>query len=325
MEKQKPRSLSGVKPTGRPHIGNYMGAMLPLVQGQGDYQTFVMVADLHSLTGIHQAKTLRNYIKEIAIDYLAIGLDPRKTIIFRQSDIPAHSELAWIFDCITSIGYLQRAHAYKDALAKNKEINVGVFNYPMLMAADILLYDVDIVPVGQDQKQHVEYARDTAEKFNRLFGQAFKLPKAVIQEEVKSIVGIDGRKMSKSYNNYLSLFAEDEEIRKQVMKIPTDSKSIEEPKDPDTCQVFAWHRVFSTKDLTEIEKRYRQGGIGYKEAKEILIDNLIALINPLREKRKTIAEDPNWVFSVLEEGAERVRPLADEKIRLVKDLTGLSL
>ena len=218
--------LSGVKPTGRPHIGNYFGAMKQFVelQNSGNYQCYFFIADYHGLNLIQSADEMRKLTIELTLDYLAIGLDPKKSVIFKQSDISAHTELAWIFDTIVTMPYLERAHAYKDAEAKNKEINVGTFNYPVLMAADILLYDTDVVPVGADQKQHVEYARDIALKFNHIFREeAFKLPEPLIMKDVAVVPGIDGRKMSKSYDNTIPLFAGREEIQKAVMGIVTDS------------------------------------------------------------------------------------------------------
>ena len=230
--------LSGVKPTGRPHIGNYFGAMKQFVDFQDGYDCYFFIADYHGLNLIQNGDEMRKLILELAIDYLAIGLDPKKSIIFKQSDVLEHTELAWIFDTITTMPYLMRAHAYKDAEAKDKEISVGTFNYPMLMAADILLYDADVVPVGQDQKQHVEYARDTAQKFNRVFGsEVFKLPTDLILPNVAVVSGNDGRKMSKSYGNDLGLFASDEEIRKFVMAIVTDSSG-ERPEN-----VYAIHSL----------------------------------------------------------------------------------
>jgi tryptophanyl-tRNA synthetase len=190
--------LSGVKPTGRPHIGNYFGAMRQFVHLQDEYQAYVMIADLHALTTVQDAKQLKEDTLNLAMDYLAIGLDPKKVTLFKQSEVQEHAELGWIFDCITTMPYLMRAHAYKDAEAKRKELDAGTFTYPMLMAADILLYDTDVVPVGKDQKQHVEYARDTAEKFNRIFGETFKLPEPMILGEVETVPGLDGQKMSKT-------------------------------------------------------------------------------------------------------------------------------
>ncbi|OHA62083.1 MAG: tryptophan--tRNA ligase, partial [Candidatus Vogelbacteria bacterium RIFOXYD2_FULL_44_9] len=220
--------LTGVKPTGRPHIGNYFGAMKQVIDRQADFETnIIFIADLHALTTTQDATALNQDSLDIAIDYLALGLNPAKAILFRQSAVPAHSELCWIFNCITTVPYLQRAHAYKDATTKNHEVSVGTFDYPLLMAADILLYGTDVVPVGQDQKQHVEIARDTAEKFNRLFGETFKMPEPMILESVKTVPGLDGQKMSKSYGNTIPLFASDEEIKALVMKIVTDSKAPE--------------------------------------------------------------------------------------------------
>lgn len=218
---QKKLLLSGVKPTGLPHIGNYFGAMKQFVDLQDEYQCFCMIADYHAL-GIQHPKEMRELTESLILDYLAIGLDPKKVVIFKQSNVSAHTS-SWIFDTITTMPYLMRAHAFKDAEAKDKEISVGTFNYPMLMAADILLYDADVVPVGQDQKQHIEYTRDTAEKFNRLLGETFKLPNPIIYEHVATVPGTDGKKMSKSYENTIPLFAEKDEIAKLVMSIVTDS------------------------------------------------------------------------------------------------------
>ncbi len=317
--------LSGVKPTGRPHIGNYFGAMKQFVELQDQHKALIFIADLHAITTNQEATSLRQDTLDLAIDYLAIGLDPAKTILFRQSDILEHANLNWIFNCLTTVPYLQRAHAYKDALAKNQEVNVGTFDYPILMAADILMYDADLVPVGQDQKQHVEYARDTAEKFNRVYGGAtFKLPEPLIIEGLKTIPGIDSQKMSKSKGNIIPLFAEDAEIKTQVMKIVTDSKTPEEPKDPATCNVFALHELFSQDQLPELRQRYEQGGIGYKESKEILIANLIKFIAPLREKRQAIAADPNKVKAILKAGGDEARKLAQAKMAVVREKVGLN-
>ena len=248
--------LSGVKPTGRPHIGNYFGAMRQFVNMQDEYNAIYMIVDYHALNFIQNKEEMSRNILDLALDYLAIGLDPQKSIIFKQSDVPEHGELTWIFDTITTMPFLMRAHAYKDAEAKNKEISVGAFNYPMLMAADILMYDTDVVPVGQDQKQHVEYARDTAEKFNRIFGstslttsgQIFKMPESKILQDVAVVPGTDGQKMSKSYGNTIELFATQEEIKKAVMSIVTDSKSVGDPKNPDEDNIFKLHKLFMNQD-----------------------------------------------------------------------------
>jgi len=326
MNSGKKIMLSGVKPTGRPHIGNYFGAMRQFVELQNTYGGYVFVADLHALTSLQNKEELKQNIIDVVIDYLAIGLDPKKITFFKQSDVPAHTELAWIFNCLTTMPYLMRAHAYKDAEAKNKEVNVGLFDYPILMAADILLYNTDVVPVGQDQKQHVEIARDTAEKFNRVFGETFKLPKEYIVENVKVVPGTDGQKMSKSYKNTIPLFATDEEIVKAVMSIPTDSKSIDEAKDPAADKVFALHALFAGADeLATLSERYTKGGIGYKESKEILIKNISAFIKPLRENRERIAIDQDTVLEILQEGGRRAREVAEAKMNDIRDKVGVKL
>lgn len=323
MANSKKILVSGVKPTGRPHVGNYFGAMKQFVDLQDRYESRIFIADYHAITTVQNAQELAQNTLDVALDYLAIGVDPKKALIFKQSDIPEVCELGWIFNCITTMPYLMRAHAYKDAEAKNKEINVGVFDYPILMAADILIQDADIVPVGQDQKQHVEYARDTAEKFNRIFGDTFKIPDAYILEHVKTIPGIDGQKMSKSYGNTISLFAEDDEIKKAVMSIPTNSQGVDEPKDPETDHVFGLHRHFADeKEITEIERRYREGGLGYKESKEILIAHITRFAAPLREKRKELAKDSEMVRKILKESGERVREAVHEKMAQIRKAVG---
>ncbi len=319
------RLLSGVKPSGRPHIGNYLGAMRQFVELAQTHEAYVFVADYHAMNTVHDAAELRQNTADVVLDYLAIGLDPKKTVLFKQSDLPEHTELCWIFNTLTTMPYLMRAHAFKDAEAKNKEINVGTFDYPMLMAADILLYAPDVVPVGADQKQHVEIARDTAEKFNRTYGETFKLPEAYIPKEVATVPGLDGQKMSKSYKNTIPLFAEDADVRKLVMSIVTDSKGVEEPKDPATCNVFALHRHFSTDDLPELERRYREGGIGYKESKELLADNLVRFITPLRARRRALEKDHALVQRVLNEGALQAREVAGEKMKEVRVKVGVTI
>lgn len=315
--------LSGIKPTGRPHIGNYFGAMKQFVDLQDEYDVRVFVANYHAFTTAQYPQKLRADTLDIAIDYLAIGLDPQKSLIFLQSDVPEVTELMWIFDCLTTMPYLQRAHAYKDAQAKGEEVNVGTFNYPMLMAADILMQNADVVPVGADQKQHLEFTRDTAEKFNRMFGETFKLPEAVIGEAVAVVPGVDGRKMSKSYGNTIPLFAEDDEIKKAVMSIVTDSKAPDEPKDPGLDNIFALHKFFSKEDLADIEKRYRAGGMGYKESKEILIENMSSFIAPLREKRKDVASDTQAVLKIIKNSGNIARSTAKAKMMEVREKIGL--
>jgi tryptophanyl-tRNA synthetase len=269
--------LSGLKPSGKLHIGNYFGAMKQMVelQNSGKYDCFFMIADYHALNTVQNAKEMREYTLDFILDYLAIGLDPKTSTIFKQSDVSAHTELAWIFDTITTMPYLMRAHAFKDAEAKDKEISVGTFNYPMLMAADILLYDVDTVPVGQDQKQHIEYTRDTAQKFNNTFGETFKLPEPFIMKEVAVVPGTDGQKMSKSYKNTIPLFATREEITKAVMSIVTDSSG-ETP-----VNVYNIHKLLRSDE--ELKAIYDQNKGKYKILKETLIEDLDAFIKPLRE------------------------------------------
>lgn len=325
MAEGKKRLLSGVKPTGRPHIGNYLGAMRQFVELSKTHESYVFVADYHAMNFIHDGTQLRENTRGVVLDYLAIGLDPNSVVLFKQSDIPEHTELCWIFNTLTTMPYLMRAHAYKDAVAKNKEIIVGTFDYPILMAADILLYSPDVVPTGQDQKQHIEYARDTAEKFNSTYGNTFKIPEAYIPLDVATVPGLDGQKMSKSYSNTIPLFAEDDEIRKLCMQIVTDSKGKGEPLNPDTCNIFALHKHFSTDKLDELTTRYREGSIGYKESKELLAENLIAFITPLREKRRELVEKPDLVKKVLEEGKEAATKIARAKMAEVRELVGVTV
>lgn len=316
--------LSGVKPSGRPHIGNYFGAMKQYVDLQRDYRSFIMIADLHALTTLQNRAEMAEYTRELLIDYLAIGLDPETVTFFKQSDVPAHAELGWIFNCITTMPYLMRAHAFKDAEAKNKEINVGVFDYPMLMAADILLYQADVVPVGADQKQHVEIARDTAEKFNRIFEtEVFKLPEPLILDGTAIVPGIDGRKMSKSYDNHIPLFADEKELRRLIMAIQTDSKGVTEPKNPEECTVFAFHKLFSQNDLPELKRRYVEGGIGYKESKDILFENMNAFLAPLRSKRAEIAADQKRITEIFRTGAAAARAAAAPTLTAARRAIGV--
>ncbi len=323
--------LSGVKPTGGPHIGNYFGAMKQFVDMQDEYNALYMLADYHGLNFIQNKEEMHKGILNLTLDYLALGLDPQKSIIFKQSDVSEHTELGWIFDTITTMPYLMRAHAYKDAEAKEKEISVGTFNYPMLMAADILLYDVDIVPVGEDQKQHVEYARDTAQKFNHIFkNEVFKLPQAKIISEVAVVPGTDGRKMSKSYGNTIPLFANSEEIKKAVMSIVTDSKGVNDAKNPDEDNIFKLHKLFLSGDaLFELRERYAgahgTNGIGYKESKEMLIAEVETFIAPLRDKRAQLESDTDYVLDVLREGGKRAKQKAEKKMEVVRETIGVKL
>jgi tryptophanyl-tRNA synthetase len=317
MSTNKKKLLSGIKPSGRPHIGNYFGAMRQFVELQNEYECFFFIPDYHALTTVQNAEELRKNIIDVAIDYLAIGLNPEKVLLYKQSDIPEHAELAWIFDTIITVPYLERAHAYKDAVAKKREASVGLFNYPVLMAADILLYDTDVVPVGADQKQHVEIARDVAEKFNRVFGETFKLPEPYIMKNVAVVPGIDGQKMSKSYHNTIPLFAEDAEIEKLVMSIITDS-SAGVPKN-----VYEIHKLFHSEN--ELAKLYKEKEGKYKELKDALIADMKKFITPLREKRKAIAGDTPRVLQILKDGGERARALAVKKMDAVREKIGVKL
>ncbi len=307
--------LSGVKPTGAPHIGNYFGAMKQFVDMQEDYECFFMIADYHALNFIQNAEEMRSNILNIALDYLAIGLDPKKVVIFKQSHVPEHTELAWVFDTITTMPYLMRAHAFKDAEAKNKDIVVGTFNYPMLMAADILLYDTDVVPVGQDQKQHVEITRDTAQKFNNTFGETFKLPEERIVESVATVPGLDGQKMSKSYKNTIPLFASDEELEKAVMSIVTDSSG-EFPE-----HVFNIHKLFRTE--SELRPIYEEKKGKYGELKKMLLADIISFVSPMRAKRAELAKNPEAVEKILAIGGQQAREKAMAKMKVVREKVGL--
>ncbi|KKW11658.1 MAG: Tryptophan-tRNA ligase [Parcubacteria group bacterium GW2011_GWA2_49_9] len=327
MSKDRKILLSGIQPSGRPHIGNYFGAMKQFVELQKEHETFIFIADYHALTTLQNPKELKQNILNVAIDYLAIGLDPKNVTLYKQSDIPEHMELAWIFECLTTVPYLERAHAFKDAQAKRSEVNVGTFNYPLLMAADILLYDADVVPVGQDQKQHVEIARDTAEKFNRVYGETFKLPQPMILSDVSVVPGIDGEKMSKSKGNTIPLFAEDAEIEKCVMSIVTDSSGGIPKNVHEIHTLFALdgHRPTSLSDGARLDDFYAQNEGKYKILKEALIEDIKTFIRPLREKRKSIAEDKEAVLKMLKEGGLRARAKASAKMEEVREKVGVKL
>ncbi len=318
------RILSGVKPTGKAHIGNYLGAMRNHVNMQQDHENFIFIADLHSLTTVRNKAELQELIIDLALDYLALGLNPERAVFFRQSDIPEHAELTWVLSCLTPMPMLENAHAYKDAVAKGKEINAGVFTYPVLMAIDILIYKPDIVPVGKDQKQHVEIARDLAGKFNRTFGDVFKLPAPYIPEEVAVVIGTDGQKMSKSYGNTIELFASDKALKKQVMGIVTDSTPVEAPKDPDT--IYKLYSYFATEDEKKtLLERYRAGGMGYGDAKKLLLEKIIETFKPFREERERLKNDLAYVKDVLKNGAEKAREVASATKAEVWDKTGLTI
>ncbi|HAQ02820.1 tryptophan--tRNA ligase [Candidatus Nomurabacteria bacterium RIFOXYC2_FULL_36_8] len=322
----KKRLLSGIQPSGTIHIGNYFGAIKQFVDFQDQYDSSIFIADLHAITTVQNKSTLSSNILSVAMDYLACGLDPKKVCLFKQSDIPEVAELAWYFNCITTMPYLERATAYKDAGMKAKEVNVGLFDYPILMSADILIQDADVVPVGSDQKQHIEYARDTAIKFNNIYGETFKLPEPVIMKEVAIVPGTDGRKMSKSYGNIIPLFGTDEQIRKAVMSIVTDSKSPSEPKNPEECNIFALHKLFlKGEELENLKKRYKDGGLGYKESKDMLYEEIVSFIKPMRENREYYEKNIDEVKSILKEGGEKAKNNINAKMQLIRNNVGVNL
>jgi tryptophanyl-tRNA synthetase len=325
MSQPRKTLLSGVQPSGRPHIGNYFGAMKQFVDllNTGEYRCYFMIVDYHALNSIQNAAEMRENIVNLALDYLAIGLDPKKAVLFKQSDVAAHTELAWIFNTITSMPYLMRAHAFKDAEAKSHEISVGKFDYPILMAADILLYGTDIVPVGQDQKQHVEYTRDIALKFNATFGETFNLPKEFISETVGTVPGIDGRKMSKSYGNTIALFATDEEIRRGVMSIVTDSGKNPDGTPSIPVNVRAMHELF--RDKAYLDALYAEKAGKYKDLKEALVADVQAFIRPLRERREKLAKNRAKVIKILAKGGKKAGKRAEETMEKVRKAVGVTL
>ena len=309
------RLLTGLQPSGQLHIGNYFGALKPFVDTYGDYESFLMVADYHSLTSLKDPAALRENIIEIVRGYLAAGVDPNKAVIFKQSDIQEHTELAWIFECLVTVPFLELAHAYKDKVAKGLEANAGLFNYPMLMAADILLYDPEVVPVGKDQQQHVEYAREAANKFNLAFGKTFTEPQAKILETVAVVPGIDGQKMSKSYKNTIPLFGSKEDIAKAVMGIVTDSSG-ERP-----ANVYAIHKLFKSEE--ELAPVYETNKGSYKALKEALIEDIEAFVAPMRTKYEAITEAE--VKEVLAKGAEKAKAVASVKMADVRKKVGVTI
>ncbi len=312
---EKQRLLTGLQPSGTLHIGNYFGALKPFVDMYENYDSHLMVVDYHALTTIRNPEELRSNTINIVKDYVAAGVDPEKVILFRQSDVQEHTELSWIFQCLVSVPFLMQSHSYKDKVAKGLEANAGLFSYPMLMAADILLYDTKVVPVGEDQRQHIEYAREAANKFNNAFGETFTPPQENIIEGVGTVPGVDGKKMSKSYNNTIPLFGSKEEIESAVMSIVTDSDG-EVPEN-----VYAIHKLLrSEEDLKVI---YEENKGQYGELKKILIEDLENLIAPMRERREQITDED--VRAILESGAQKARERAQEKMIDVKKKIGVTL
>jgi len=315
MIRGEQRLLTGLQPSGALHIGNYFGALKPFVELAKEHESMLMIADYHALTTIKNPVQLQANIMDAARDYLAAGIEPKKVIVFKQSDVPEHMELAWIFQCLVSVSFLGLAHAYKDKLAQGLEANAGLFAYPMLMAADILLYDTDVVPVGTDQRQHVEYAREAASKFNNAFGATFKEPKEMIMRDVAIVPGTDGRKMSKSYGNTIPLFGTKDEIRKSVMGILTDSKG-ESPEN-----VYAIHALFKSKE--ELAVIYKTNKGNYKALKEALVEDMDAFFFSMRQRRESITDEE--IKNVLKDGGEKARALASAKMRDVRQKVGVSV
>jgi len=319
------RILSGIKPTGKPHIGNYFGMMKPSIAWQDRGEAFYFIADYHALTTLRNAKALRENSFNVALDFLACGLDPKKAVFFRQSDVPQTTELTWILTTVTPMGLLERCHAYKDHLAKGIAPSHGLFAYPVLMAADILLYDSDIVPVGRDQKQHVEVTRDLAIKMNEAFGEILRLPAPSILPDLATIPGLDGRKMSKSYDNTIELFLPEKQLRKKIMSIVTDSTPVEDPKDPATSSIVGLYKLFvSPEDVAVMEADFRKGGIGYGDFKKRLFGAIWEYFAPMRSRREELSADPGYVRGVLRDGAERAASVADATLSRVRNAVGLS-
>lgn len=320
--------VSGVKPTGRLSFANYFGAMKQNINltNSGEYENYIFLADYHALTTVRNGEELRNQTLEAAASYIACGLDVSKAILFKQSDVPEVTELTWVFNNLVTMPYMMRAHAFKDHEAKDKEVNVGLFDYPVLMASDILMYGADIVPVGADQKQHIEYARDIAGFYNRAYDvEYFKLPKEFIVESVATIPGIDGQKMSKGYNNHIELFCSDEDLKKRVMSIVTDSATPEEKKNPDTNNIYNIHKHFLDEDENAVLRgKFENGGYGYKQAKE----DLLITIMKWREGKKEVFDDlvahPEKVMAILKEGGVQAKNKAEETMRDVRRQVGLA-
>ncbi len=318
------RVLSGMQPSGQLHLGNYFGSMRPNLELLGKTEESVyFVADLHALTTIQDPQELRQLRRDIVLDYLACGFDPEKAIIFFQSDVPEHAELLWVLSTVTPMGLLERAVSYRDKVEKGIKASVGLFTYPVLMAADILLYDTNLVPVGKDQKQHVEMTRDIAMKFNNTFGETFVLPEPMIREDVAVVPGTDGQKMSKSYGNVVSLFGPEAAIKKAIMGIITDSKDAKDSKDPDTCVIFQIHRLFlSDSEQKALAAEYRNG-LSYGEGKKRLLETYLDTFATMRKRRTEIEAKKNYLEEVMAEGAKKARLVAGKTMEKVRKATGL--
>jgi tryptophanyl-tRNA synthetase len=319
------RVLSGIQPSGQLHIGNYFGAMRRHLQLQGENDCFYFIADYHALTSNPPPGQLRRRCLDVALDYLALGLDADKTVFWRQSDVPEVVELAWLLSCITPMGLLNRCVSFKEKVSQGLSPNHGLFAYPVLQAADILLYDSDLVPVGADQKQHIEVTRDIAARFNNTYGRVFTAPEAQIMESAAVVPGVDGRKMSKSYGNTIGIFEPEKSLRKKVMQIVTDSTPVDEPKDPDRCNVFSMLELAAPREeLDQWRRRYSTPPMGYSDAKKRLAEILIEHFRPFRDRRAELEKDTGHVLAVLAKGAERAREVAARTLARAREAVGLS-
>jgi tryptophanyl-tRNA synthetase len=318
------RILSGIQPSGVLHIGNYFGMMRPAIALQAEGEAFYFIADYHALTSLKDPALLRENSRRVAIDFLACGLDPERAALFLQSDVPQVTELAWILSTIAPMGLLERAHSYKDKIARGMPASAGLFTYPVLMAADILIYDSDAVPVGKDQKQHIEITRDLAVKMNETFGEIFKLPEPHIHSATETVPGIDGQKMSKSYGNTIDIFGDEKETRKRVMSIVTDSNPVEASKDPGSSTVFQLYSLFATKEeIAAMRETFQRGGTGYGDFKKQLFAKLWDYFEPMRKRRSEILDDSRYVDGILERGAQRANEVADSVMTRVRKAVGL--
>jgi tryptophanyl-tRNA synthetase len=318
------RILSGIQPSGALHIGNYFGMMRPAIALQAEGEALYFVADYHALTSLRDPEMLRTNSRRVALDFLACGLDPERATLFRHSDVPQVTELAWILSTVAPMGLLERAHSYKDKLARGMTPNVGLFSYPILMAADILIYDSDVVPVGKDQKQHIEMTRDLAVKMNEIYGQVFKLPEPRIQPQTETVPGIDGQKMSKSYGNNIDIFGEEREMRKRVMSVVTDSVAVEAPKDPAASTIFKLYSLVASRDeIADMRERFVKGGTGYGDFKKQLFEKLWEYFAPMRKRREEILKDKSYIDNVLSRGAIRANEIANQVMDRVRTAVGL--
>ncbi len=319
------RILSGIQPTGSLHLGNYFGMMKKMIEHQEQEDLFCFIANYHAMTSLSDGKALAKGTIEAAANFLALGMDPERSTFWVQSDLPEVQELTWVLSNFTPMGLLERCHSYKDKVARGVHPNHGLFAYPVLMTADILLFQSERVPVGKDQKQHLEVARDIAIKFNNEYGEVFTVPEAEIDEQVATVPGLDGQKMSKSYGNSIDLFLEDKALRKQVMRIVTDPTPVEDPKDPDKCNVFQIYRLFLDKQQqADLRQRYTAGGLAYGEVKQELFETIRDFFAPYTERRKELLADPDGIRKILAQGAEKARYTAVKTMRKVRKKTGLS-